>query len=222
MTPALTYADFALLDRRRAGQYWAYGAVAGQWAWAPGSPGTTPLQPGGSCHISWGDPAAWPPPTYERFARSTDGEWVVLIGYGHTDGRFLRQVVTAEQLSDADGSHPRPLDVTDGAQRYARWRVDERPYRLEAWGHMDWEAARIDFHHRQVWSPPEVMGNRYIAPVPCIHQFEAWADNFGDPGGPLVARIRRDHWLAQGLGPAFVVAEHLTAWRAELRYHWSW
>ncbi|WP_238175342.1 hypothetical protein [Kribbella pratensis] len=51
--PAETYAQYSLMFEKSAGQYFAGGTAAGQWAWTPLS--TT------ESDISWGDPKAWPP-----------------------------------------------------------------------------------------------------------------------------------------------------------------
>jgi hypothetical protein len=47
------YGQYSLMFEKSAGQYWAGGAAAGQWAWTPLTATTS--------DISWGDPKAWPP-----------------------------------------------------------------------------------------------------------------------------------------------------------------
>lgn len=133
------------------------------------------------------------------------------------------EALSAGLVSWFGGSAREPAGAAAGRQHYVAWEIGDVAYRLQAWGHLDWEGARIDFCHRQVWSPPLAgCGNAYFGDRVCIKQFEVWSDNSGDPGGPLQERVRRDHILAHGIGPGFVVHDWRTGWHADLRYHWEW
>src|SRR3954468_15012170 len=68
---AETYGQYSLMFEKSAGQYWAGGTAAGQWAWTPLTATTS--------DISWGDPKSWPPKSAEHFIH--DGDWVLLDGY---------------------------------------------------------------------------------------------------------------------------------------------
>jgi hypothetical protein len=90
------YGQYSLMFERSAGQYWAGGAAAGQWAW-------TPLSAAES-DISWGDPKTWPPKSAEHFIH--DGGWVLLDGYNDGAGRPLTQIQREPQNRSAPPPAP--------------------------------------------------------------------------------------------------------------------
>src|SRR5690606_11511720 len=92
-----TYADYAMLGERTAGQFWAEDSTPhdqngwrNQWTWTPQASGT-------ESRVAWGDPAAWPPDGAERFIVS--GGWVLLDGWSD-NGTYYRQRVTSEWIGD--------------------------------------------------------------------------------------------------------------------------
>lgn len=211
-----TYDQYAMLNTRHAGQIWADNALASQWAWTP--------QDSTTSHISWGEPANWPPDNHERFVRV--GDWLLLEGFGNNAGVFAPQVVTRETIGDVNCANQRTLPVDPARrQHYVRWDIPTSPYCLQAWGYIDYLGTRVDFYHRQVWFPPSAPGacrNAYFTGQTCIKQWEIWRDNNGNPGGPLIERHRRDNVLAKGIGPGFILHDYRTGWHADLRHHWDW
>jgi hypothetical protein len=208
---AETYDAYALLNQRAAGQYWSGGQVAGQWAWSPQTPTVSDIQ--------WGDPAAWPPPTFERFERV--GDWVMMLGYGDNSGTFLKQVVTAEWSGPSLSTlTPLPVD-SQQRQRYTRWTIPTQSYSMVAEGTMDWQGTLIHWRHQQTWSPPGSVSNAYFSARQCIRQAEVWWDDLGT-AGQMVEKVRRDHYLARGLGVAYKIVDQLHTWQADGRYYWRW
>lgn len=209
-----TYDAYSMMTAKTAGQYFSVGVVAGQWAWTPRADGVS--------EIAWGDPAAWPPPTFERFEHDSGDEWVYMLGYGSLDGQWLPQVVTAE-WQGPDLAHLTPMTVDPLArQRYVKWTIPTASYALVAEGTMDWLGTPIRWRHQQVWSPPATLGgNPYLGPKVCIKQSERWWDDFGSDG-QMIEKTRRDHYIAKGLGPAFWINDQLHTWQAHGRYYWRW
>lgn len=209
-----TYNQFSMMTGRNAGQYWQGGNAAGQWAWSP--------NPDGSSDVSWGNPAAWPPPTFEHFTH--DNTWVYLEGYqDRTTGEFLPQVVTTERIGDINCNNMTVLP-TDGRQKYTKWTVSPAAYCLDTTGYLDYHGTRINFRHLQVWFPPSgpTCSNSYYTGKICIKQFEKYWD---DNGAPYGLRIWRDQIEALNLGQAFIVHSYLPAdngWEAHGRYYWSY
>lgn len=213
-----TYDQFSRMTQRSAGQYWQGGKAAGQWAWTP--------NPDSSSDISWGDPATWPPPTLEHFTR--DANWVYLEGYqDRATGEFLRQIVTAESIGDANCQNMTPLP-NSGRQHYTKWVVSHTAYCLDAAGYLLYQGTVIDFRHRQVWFPPSgpTCNNSYFTGQICTKQYELYWDNNGNPGGPLILRHHRDHILAKDLGAAFIVHNWpggpAPGWEAHGRFYWNY
>lgn len=208
------YGEFSRMFDRAAGQYWSGGAVSGQWAWEPQSATVS--------HIRWGDPATWPPVNYERFTRS--GDWVLLDGYGDNSGLFLPLVMTLETIGDINCQNMTALPSAAGKQHYVKWEIPSPAYCLEAWGYLTYQGTRIDFYHKQVWFPPSPpnCNNNYFVNQVCVKQYERYSDNNGNPGGPLIERHHRDHILAKGKGPAFIVHDWQTGWQARGRYFWTY
>jgi hypothetical protein len=210
-----TYDQFSLMTTRHAGQYWQGGKPAGQWAWSP--------SPDGSSDVAWGDPAAWPPPTFEHFTH--DQNWVYLEGYGdRTTGEFLRQIVTSERFGDGSCQNMTELATPDGRQRYVKWNIPNTAYCLDTTGFLDYRGTRINFRHLQVWSPPSgpTCTTEYYRNKICIKQFEQYWD---DNAAPYGLRIWRDQIEALGIGQAFIVHSYLPAdhgWEAHLRFDWSY
>lgn len=210
----LTYDQFSQMNARSAGQYWAGDQVAGQWAWNP--------QPAGESRISWGDPAKWPPAYAERFLH--DGDWVLLDGW--TDnGTYYTVRVTEEQVGDGTCANLLSLPSSGGRQHYVRWAVPAQAYCLKAWGTITEQSsgAVVNFGHTQIWSPATTCGNAYYSGQTCIRQWESWWDNHGAPGTPINRKLERDQYIARGIGMAFKIQQYYpSAWRADLRYHWTW
>jgi hypothetical protein len=210
-----TYGDYSQMTTRHAGQIWSGGQPASQWAWNP---------TGVDSRISWGDPTAWPPPSYEQFTRS--GDWVLLAGYGDNTGLAAPQTVTSERIGDINCANSAPIPPDpQGRQHYVKWSTPTTAYCLEAWGYITYQGTRVDFYHRQVWFPPSPTGacaNAYITGVTCIKQWEIWRDNNGQPGGPLVEVHRRDNILAAGIGPGFILHNYRTGQHMDLKFHWTW
>lgn len=210
---AETYGEYSMMFSRQAGQFWSGSAPAGQWAWTPNADGIT-------SRISWGQPSDWPPGYYELFA--VDSVWVYLEGFGdQKTGEFLPQVVTSQVIHRR--GHRATLAADPRArQRYALWTIPTYPYTIETVGYMTWEGRRVDYEHTATWSPPVVTATIYHPGLSAIKQTEVWRDNLGDPGGPLVIRHDRDHWMARTAGPAWLIQDRLHSWRADLRYWWQW
>jgi hypothetical protein len=203
------YGEYSMFGQKRAGQYWADGAVAGQWAWTPQSSTVS--------DIYWGDPAAWPPPTFERFERG--GDWLMMLGYGDPT-TFLPQVVTAEWTGPSL-SNLTPLTVdSQQRQRYTKWVIPTSGYVMVAEGTMDWLGTQIHWRHQQIWKPPATYSNPYLGNQRCIQQSEIWWDDYGT--GTLVEKVHRDHCIAKGMGPAFRIVDQLHTWRADGRHYWQW
>ncbi|MFG2056543.1 hypothetical protein ACGFI9_21220 [Micromonospora sp. NPDC048930] len=216
-----TYGDYSRMFERSAGQFWS-GSWRNQWAWEPQGLNVS--------HIRWGDPAAWPPANYERFERSLDGQWVLLDGYGDNTG-FLPQQVTRELIGDVNCQNMTALPWDGGKQHYVKWNIQSTAYCLEAWGQILIPGGTpVDFYHKQVWFPPSppTCNNMYYQNQTCIKQYEVWKDNNpgngGVAGGPLELRHERDHILAKGLGPAYIIHNYFpnNGWQAELRYNWTY
>ncbi|MBD2872707.1 hypothetical protein [Paenibacillus arenilitoris] len=216
-----TYGDFSRMFERSAGQFWS-GNWRNQWAWEP--------QGGGVSHIRWGDPGSWPPANYEKFEMSDDGQWILLDGFGNNSG-FLKQRVTREQIGDVACRNMKPLPkVEGGKQHYVKWNIQSEPYCLEAWGQILIPGGtNVDFYHKQVWFEPSGnwCDNKYFQDRICIKQYEVWKDNNdgnGNVGGPMQLRIERDHILAKGIGPAYIIHNYFpnNGWHADLRYYWTY
>ena len=112
-----------------------------------------------------------------------------------------------------------------------KWNIQAEPYCLEAWSKILVPGGTdVDFHHQQVWFPPSgpTCDNAYFQDRICIEQYEVWKDNNpgngGTAGGPLELRIERDNIFAKGLGPAYIIHDHVpnNGWQAELRYGWTY
>jgi hypothetical protein len=207
------YGDYSLMFQRSAGQYFADGAVAGQWAWSP--------QSGSESWVSWGDPAAWPPAYHETFIH--EGDWVMLDGWTG-NGTYYTLRVTNEQLCDASGGNCTTL-ATSGRQHYVRWTPTPGSYMLRAWGTITEQSSGrvVDFGHTQIWSGPGACSNPYLGAQTCIKQWESWWDNNGSPGAPITRKVERDQLIARGIGMAFTILQYYpSSWRADLRYNWSW
>jgi hypothetical protein len=209
-----TYDEFSRISVRSAGQYWADGQVAGQWAWNP--------QSAGESRISWGDPAKWPPDYAETFIRR--GDWLLLDGWSG-NGTYYKLNVTRQLIGDGTCHGLRPLPGAEGRQRYVRWTIPDQPYCLKAWGVITEESSgkTVDFSHTQIWSPPQACSNPHYGAQTCIKQWESWWDNNGSPGTPITRKLDRDVSIARGIGMAFAIRQsYPSSWRADLRYHWNW
>jgi hypothetical protein len=215
------YGDYTLMFGRNAGQVWADGVAASQWAWKPLSANES--------EISWGDPAAWPPDGGEDFVR--DGDWVLLNGYfDHDHNSFNTQRVTAEYIGDANCGNLQAIPSNGGRQHYARWTIPAEAYCLKATGTITVGAngAVVHFQHDQIWYPPApCSSNSYLGAHTCIRQHERWSD---DNAHPFSLSLERDQYIAQSLGMAFHI-DHTydrtwvpghAPWRADLRYTWTW
>jgi len=208
------YGQYSLMFERSAGQYWAGGSAAGQWAW-------TPLSATES-DISWGDPKTWPPKSAEHFILS--GDWVLLDGYNDGAGRPLTQIqrVTSEKIGDATCGAMTPIPSADGKQHYVKWTVPVAGYCLDAVGTIKPPngSTTVNFRHLQKWSPPHACANAYFTGQTCITQFEQWWD---DNNHPYSLQLSRTLEIARGKGPAFT--NHTTVpltWNAEARYYWHY
>jgi hypothetical protein len=205
------YGDFSMMTIRSTGQFWADGRVAGKWAWSP--------QPGGESRISWGDPAAWPPDSAERFIR--DGDWVLLDGWAD-NGTYYTLRVHDERIGNAHCEDLQALPSAGGRQHYVRWTIPAEAYCLKAWGTITEQSSgrTLSFSHTQIWSPPAGCSNAYYGGQTCVKQWESWWDNHGSPGAPIVRKLERDQYIARGIGMAFKIEQfYPSAWRADLRYH---
>ncbi|GAB2556432.1 hypothetical protein GCM10027269_07410 [Kribbella endophytica] len=208
------YAQYSLMFERSAGQYWAGGTAAGQWAWTPLTATTA--------DISWGDPKAWPPKSAEHFLR--DGDWVLLDGYNDGAGRPLTQVqrVTSEKLGDATCAGMKPIPSAGGRQHYVKWTIPAAGYCLDATGTIKPPngSTTVNFRHLQKWLPPHPCSNPSFANQTCITQVEQWWD---DNNHPYSLQLSRSLELARGLGMAFT--NHTTVpvnWNADARYYWHY
>ncbi|MET8007189.1 hypothetical protein [Nonomuraea glycinis] len=207
------YGQYSRIAARSAGQYWADGKVAGQWAWKPLSATTS--------EISWGDPKTWPPNYGEKFVR--DGDWVTLDGWSG-NGTYYRLRVTKEQIGDAKCENLRTF-ATSGPQHYVKWDIPATGYCLKAWGTLTEESSGkvIKFGHTQIWSPPAPCSNQYISGQTCIKQWESWWDNKGDLSGPITRKLDRDQYIARDKGMAFRIHQYFPkTWKAEARSYWTW
>lgn len=208
------YGQYSLMFERSAGQYWAGGAAAGQWAWSP--------QSATESDISWGDPKAWPPKSAERFIHA--GDWILLDGYNDGAGRPLTQIqrVTSEQIGSATCTGMQPIPSEGGKQHYVKWTIPSTGYCLDATGTIKPPngSTTVNFRHVQRWSPPHACSNPYFTNQTCITQHEQWWD---DNKHAFSLQLDRTLELARGLGPAFT--NHTTvpvAWTANARYYWHY
>ncbi|NUT94983.1 MAG: hypothetical protein HOY78_23460 [Saccharothrix sp.] len=220
VTTSSTFADFSRMTVRSAGQVWADGAAASQWAWKPLG--------GDDYEIAWGNPATWPPSYGEHFVRN--GDWVLVNGYfDHANSNFNTQRVTSEHVGNADCADMQPLPSDGGRQHYVRWTIPATGYCLHATGTITVGAngAVVHFRHEQIWYPPAPCTNQYLGTRTCIRQHERWYD---DKGHPFSLSLERDQYLAQGLGMGFKI-DHTydrkwqpgrQPWHAALRYTWDW
>ena len=211
---AENYGQYSLMFERSAGQYWAGGTAAGQWAWTPLSATTS--------DISWGDPKAWPPKSAERLIHS--GAWVLLAGYNDGAGRPLTQVqrVTSEKIGNANCARMTAIPSARGLQHYVKWNIPTTGYCLDARGTIKPPSGRttVHFRHLQKWSPPHACANLYFSGRTCITQFEQWWD---DNHHPYKLQIQRSVQIARGLGMAFTNRTTVPVhWNADARYYWHW
>ncbi|MFI5691040.1 hypothetical protein ACIA58_04330 [Kribbella sp. NPDC051586] len=209
-----TYAQYTLMFEKAAGQYFAGGTAAGQWAW-------TPLSATES-DISWGDPKAWPPKSAEHFIH--DGDWVLLDGYNDGAGRPLTQIqrVTTETIGDANCGNMQPIPTDGGRQHYVKWAIPTTGYCLDATGTIKPPngATTVTFRHLQKWLPPHPCTNPYYKAQTCVTQSEQWWD---DNQHPYALQLARTVELAKGLGMAFTNRTTVPlAWNADGRYYWHY
>jgi hypothetical protein len=212
---AENYGQYSLMFERSAGQYWAGGTAAGQWAW-------TPLADASASDISWGDPKAWPPKSAERFVR--DGDWVLLEGYNDGAGRPLTQIqrVTSESVGTATCSDLKPIPSAGGRQHYVKWTVPRAGYCLDARGTIKPSngSTTVNFRHVQKWLPPHPCSNPTFANQTCITQVEQWWD---DNNHPYALQLSRSLELARGLGMAFTNRTTVPVkWNADGKYYWHY
>lgn len=208
-----TYGQYSRMFARSAGQHWSGGKAAGQWAWKPVSSTES--------HVSWGDPANWPPKYRERFIRS--GGWVLLDGWWD-NGTYYTLRVTSEKIGDANCGNLRTF-ATSGRQHYVKWYLPTSKYCLVATGKITERSSGkvVNFKHLQKWSPPGACSNAYHGGKRCITQYEAWWDNNGRPGGTVTKKLSRSVKLACGMGMAFTIRQsYPSTWNADLRYHWTY
>jgi len=209
-----TYADYSLMFEKAAGQYFAGGTAAGQWAW-------TPLSATES-DISWGDPKAWPPASAEHFVH--DGDWVLLEGYNDGPGRPLTQIqrVTTESLGDTNCTNLRPLPSDGSRQHYVKWTISTSGYCVDATGTIKPPngSATVNFRHLQKWLPPHPCSNLYYAGRTCITQYEQWWD---DNQHAFSLQLTRTVELAKGLGMAFTNRTTVPLeWNADGHNYWHY
>lgn len=208
-----TYGQYSRMFARSAGQFWSGGQAAGQWAWKPVSSTES--------HVSWGDPANWPPEYRERFIRS--GSWVLLDGWWD-NGTYYTLRVTSEKIGDANCENLKTF-ASSGRQHYVKWTLPTYKYCLIAKGTITEKSSGkvIDFKHLQKWSPPASCSNAYYSGKRCITQYEVWWDNNGAPGQPLAHRLTRSVKLARWIGMSFTVRQsYPSTWKADLRRHWTY
>lgn len=213
-TAASNYGDFSLMFAKSAGQYFAGGTVAGQWAWSPQTSTTS--------DISWGDPASWPPASAEHFVRS--GDWVELDGYSNGAGTPVTEAqrVSSETIGDANCANMVPLPSDGGRQHYVRWTIPATGYCLDAIGTITStvNGSVVHFEHKQQWGAPAPCANGYLSGQTCITQHEQWSDDNSHPYG---LQIDRTQYIAQGLGMAFEIRNTVPInWAADGRYYWTW
>lgn len=207
------YGQYSRMLARSAGQYWSGGKAAGQWAWKPAS--------GTESHISWGDPANWPPEYRERFIRS--GDWLLLDGWWD-NGTYYTLRVTNERIGDGNCANMRTFS-SSGRQHYVKWNLPTSKYCLIATGTLTEKSSGtvINFKHLQKWSPAGSCSNAYYSGKRCITQYEVWWDNNGSPGSPITKKLTRTVKLARGIGMAFTIRQSYPSnWSADLRYHWTY
>jgi len=218
-----TYADYAMLGERTAGQFWAEDSTPhdqngwrNQWTWTPQASGT-------ESRVAWGDPAAWPPDGAERFIVS--GGWVLLDGWSD-NGTYYRQRVTSEWIGDGlDCTNKRPIPSDGERQHYVPWQVPTSIVCLIAEGTITEESSGtvIRFRHEQLWFPPGACWNPYHSNQRCIKQFERWLDDNGHYDGVLREKLRRDQFIAKDKGMAFHIFQYgPSRWTAHGRYYWRW
>ncbi|MFE0155773.1 STAS domain-containing protein [Nonomuraea sp. NPDC059007] len=207
------YGEYSRMSVRSAGQFWADGKAAGQWAWKPQSSTTS--------GISWGDPATWPPDSSETFIR--EGDWVMLDGWAD-NGTYYKLRITKEQIGDGRCQNLQTL-ATTGRQHYVKWDIPSQPYCLKAWGTLTEESSGkvVSFGHTQIWSPPAPCSNPHYGTQTCIKQWESWWDDQSAPGKPITRKLERDQYIARDIGMAFTIMQYYPKqWRADLRSHWIW
>lgn len=207
------YGDYSLMDKRHAGQFYADGSIAGQWAWTPH---------GDESEVRWGDPAKWPPDSAERFIHT--GEWVLLDGW-RSFGSYYVQRVHRELIGDGSCQNMTPIPSDGDREHYVLWRIPPQAYCLQAWGTITEQSTgkTVDFYHSQVWSPPSTCENTFFGVRTCISQRESWSDNNGAPGAPIARKLERTVFLARGIGMGFLIDQtYPYPWRAELRSDWEW
>ncbi|WP_219471642.1 hypothetical protein [Nonomuraea rhizosphaerae] len=207
------YGEYSRMFSRSAGQFWADGRAAGQWAWKPLSATTS--------EISWGDPKSWPPDYAEKFVHA--GSWVMLDGW-RDNGTYYRLRVTKEQIGDAKCGNLRTI-ATSGPQHYVKWDIPSQAYCLKAWGTLTEESSGkvVDFGHTQIWSPPASCSAPAYGTRRCVKQWESWWDNQGKPGQAITRKLDRDNYLAKGVGMAFGVRQYFPKpWAAEGHSDWTW
>lgn len=209
-----TYGQYSLMFEKAAGQYFAGGTAAGQWAW-------TPLNATES-DISWGDPKTWPPKSAEHFIH--DGAWVLLDGYNNGAGRPLTQIqrVTSETQGDANCNNRQTIPSSGGRQHYVKWNIPAAGYCLDATGTIKPPngSTTVHFRHLQKWLPPHPCSNQYVSGRTCITQFEQWWD---DNQHPYSLQLSRTLEIAKGLGPAFTNRTTVPVnWNADGRYYWHY
>lgn len=245
-----TFNDLSGIFKRSAGQFTSSGGGwKNQWAYEPqtfNEDGSISSAPGAESFIRWGDPANWPPSSYEKFERSDDGEWILLDGFGDSStGQFLKQRVTREVISDincVDNRKELPLaepEMIDGQlvgkQHYVKWQIQPVAYCLEAWGFIEIPGGEnVNFYHRQAWFPPSgpTCSNPYMSGQVCVKQFEVWEDDnpanvpnsYGPGSQPGLNLIhRRDNILAMGKGHSFIHTNYLANnWTAFGSAYWTW
>lgn len=206
-----TYADFSRLDDRSAGQFWSGGKAAGQWSWRTDGPG--------EYSINWEQEE---PENRETFLRSEDGEWLLLDGWGKRGHTYYEQRVTSEELGNADCTDMKPVASDGGRQHYVRWNTPASGYCLDAKGTIQEESGgkKINFRHKQVWSPPAPCSNATFKDRVCIKQHEMWWD---DNNHPYEKTLDREIHLAKDLGMAFKIEQsHPQPWSAELQHSWDY
>ncbi|NLU67145.1 hypothetical protein [Streptomyces sp. HNM0574] len=206
-----TYAEFSRLDQRSAGQFGAGDAVAGQWSWR--------TEPSGEFSVNWDQER---PENRERFRRSADGEWLLLDGWGQKGTEYYEQRVTEEKAGDANCAGMKAIPSEDARQHYVRWNIPAEGYCLDAKGTVQEEKGgkKINFRHRQVWSPPAPCENARYKDQMCITQHEIWWD---DNNHPYEKTLDRKVQLAKGLGMAFRIDQSFPKpWSAEMTRHWDY
>jgi hypothetical protein len=205
-----TWADYSMMNTRRAAQIWAEGVAISQYAWAP--------QLSGESHIYWGDPFQWPPQYHERFI--DDGEWIMLDGWWG-NGTYYKVRITEEKICDSTCTNC-IIIASSGPQHYTKRNVSSSTYCLKAEGSVTEQSSGNMFHfgHTQVYWAPTICSNAYISNQRCIRQWESWWD---DNGTTYQRKVDRDGYLAKGIGPGFKIYQYFpTPWQADLRYYWDY